>query len=282
MWTTIALVAAIFLFALAALLWLRRLRRDPRLTPPSLFTAIGFAIPDESALARFVNRIAQTGRPYPVTDGIGGAYYQLALADGVEFWTALNTDRLIEAATPFFRADNCNDLSIERPIPDSEWRYEGAFEARVCAELEVGAGARLVFACPDFLLHAGGPWPQPAAIALTAFLHEGELFDNASAFCEAEGDPNAPVFVCTPAGLLQFGRTPVAQTLLRGMVVESRLLKNAQTGNEFYWVRLNVEPLTIDLVGDPRLLAAPPQPGNVLEASVWLAGDWVEHETPRS
>ena len=105
-------------------------------------------------------------------------------------------------------AHNRNALRILRPIPDAEWRYEGAFEAQVLGEVETLTHARLVFACPDYLLHAGAPFPQDAEIALTAFLHKGELFADASTFCETEGDPQAPVCVCTPAGLLQMSKFP--------------------------------------------------------------------------
>ena len=55
-------------------------------------------------------------------------------------------------------------------------------------------------------------------------------------------------------------QVPAAQTLIRGIVRESRLLKNSQTGREFYWARLDIEPLTLDIVADPRLLSAFPRP----------------------
>jgi len=266
-----ALLLIPLLLALAALWWLRRLRHDRRLVSPSLFTAIGFPIADQGQITDYVNTIARDGRPYPVAGDVGGSYFQLSLPEGVEFWTAVNTEQQIEAVAPYFRASNRNALRILQAIPDEEWRYEGVFEA------EVAAGGRLVFACPDFLLHAGGSFPQEAEIALAGFVHEAEVWADEAAFCAAQGYGQAPIYACTPAGLLALGKAPACQALIRGLVKDGRALHNSKTGQEFIWAQVRAGAVMLDLVADPRLLKAAPEAGSVVEVSVWLTGDWVEH-----
>jgi len=274
--TSFVILIALLIIAGAALWWLRRLRRDARLRPPSLFSAVGFAIANEAELTALLNRAIDHGQRRPAPADPGGAYYVLASVEGAEVWAALNPEELIEAAAPFFRAGNRNALRLLGASPDAEWRYEGVFEAVLADD----AAARLPFrfACPDYLLHAGADFPQPAEITLVGFVHDAAIYPDIAAFQSAGGEATPlPPKAFTPAGLLSAAPASPTQTLVRGIVRQGRQITNSLTGQPFCWASVESDGVLLDLVGDPRVLSPALQAGNVIEASVWLAGDWPEH-----
>ncbi len=248
------------------------------------FDEIGMPIRGPDDLGVYVKEAFTTGVRHKVPARMGGTYYQLAVPEGPEIWVAVNTAGEVEGFTPYFRAGNKNRVSIRNRVENPDWRYEGGFYAWAAGENaeDEGTSFPFVFDCPDYAIHAGGKFPDPALVTLTGFVHNMQIFMDEDDFYKCQDkDFHLAAESFIPTGLfnekLEKNDPPAATALFAGRLEETGTIKNSMTGKAFFRARIKTLALTMDIVADPKQLESIPGKGNIVQVSAWLVGDWAEH-----
>ena len=135
-----------------------------------------------------------------------------------------------------------------------------------------------VFDCPDVQTYQDLTLPYRGVVQVAAFAHEVTYFPSLTAFERANSttDINLGSKSVVPTGLfsLSGGLTvpPTADVILTGQVVQTKVMKNGFTGDEFVWALIETFGGSYDVVIDSRLLEEPLSQGGVVSGSFWLSG----------
>lgn len=253
---------------------------------PSQFSALGFQVSSGEDLAALASHVADRADSIKVE---GGQYLRWAPPSGEQLWLQLKPNGDAMGMTPHFAGRSAVRAGLEaRVARPSHTPLEGTFLAwaNPPAGAAVGGDYPFVFDCPDAAVHHDLALPAEVVVQVAAFAQQAAVHASAAAY-EAEQAAQGLSFGARsfiPSGLVSPDGQPLdppePHALIAGMVVESAELHNAVTGDGFYWVLVDSLGGTFDLVIDPSLLPALPQPGNVVSGWFWLSGRLRAAEAP--
>jgi hypothetical protein len=184
----------------------------------------------------------------------------------------------VECATPGFRARSRLRARAKRFASDPDCRFcdpllldivdaQGELFYPLATQLDdllltrerVGAGAML-------------------ELGVCAFAHGLEVWADEAAFTAAQADEEVRFAAesLIPSGLFSpEGEEPgpeTAEAIITGRVLEAGLRENLATGETFQHAIVQTLGGHYDVLASPRELAAPLEPGNILQGEFWLVG----------
>ncbi|MFY0524529.1 hypothetical protein ACN28I_15625 [Archangium gephyra] len=114
-------------------------------------------------------------------------------------------------------------------------------------------------------------------LGLCAFAHGLEVWADEAAFTTAQADEEVKFAAesLIPAGLFSPEgpeRPEAAEVFLTGRVLEAGLRENLATGETFQHAIVRTLGGSYDVLASPRELAAPLEPGNIIQGEFWLVG----------
>lgn len=247
---------------------------------PSHLSDIGFQVETEEAFQTLASRAYDEGE---FLETEGGTYVRWAPGEGVELWLQLDPEREIICINPHFTGSSSMRVSlVQRIIRSEESPLDGAFYAwanPLDEEPESGEYP-LVFDAPDYHLHHAVILPALVDVQLSAFAHELRSYENDEAYDESQPEKIkfAPESFIPSGMFAPEGSSidpPLAQAIFSGHVLETSIITNRATDNEFIWAKVRTLGGEVDVVADPVLLNGPVLNRGVVSGSFWLSGQIV-------
>ncbi|MEZ4223305.1 MAG: hypothetical protein R3B13_20335 [Polyangiaceae bacterium] len=250
---------------------------------PSHLSTIGFKVESDDELLDLANTIGPQATPYEVE---GGTYYRWRGDSGEELWLILDNEGDLVGTNPHFSGESSIAVGVQARIervPD--FPLEGAYYVWASPpedDLEAGEYP-FVFDCPDATTYADIDLPGRCTAQVAAFAHEIEFFASEAAFdaSQTEAETRFASKSFFPIGLFsedgEAASPPDATALFTGTVVKAASKTNPMSGNRFHWALVETLGGQFDVVIDPELLAATPEPGGILSGVFWLSGRLVEY-----
>jgi len=240
----------------------------------SNMSCIGITARDQEDFGRRMSLLLERSEPA----GKSGAYELRVWSDasGASVSFVLSKDG-VECATPSFRAQSrlrarakrfaqdpdchfCDPLLLELVDAQGELVYPLAtqLEDILLTRERVSEGALL-------------------ELGLCAFAHGLELWADEAAFTASQADEELkfatesfiPTGLFSPEGE---ERAPAAEAIFTGWVLEAGLRENLATGETFQHAIVQTLGGSYDVLASPRELAAPLEPGNIIQGDFWLVG----------
>lgn len=236
------------------------------------FDNIGFSVDSREALTDLIQR---TGRLGEAVEAPHGRYLRWSPGTGIELWAGVDEGMELLAFNPHFRGSGRMRARVERLQRDRQSPLQGSLFASLVDELE-DDGVPLVVDVPDFDVVADSVQPpELVTLQVAGFAHEIDCFEDEPAFKAVETTFATRSFV--PSGL--FGaqaETARAEAMLTGVVLETSMLRNPETGAAFHALLIETLGGTLDVVAPPDALFGPPARGGVVRGQFWLSARVVD------
>lgn len=236
---------------------------------PTPFSSIGLPLEDVEDVLRLTREMMAASEE--VVFG-GGSYLRWRGEGGAEVWIRVDRGGHLQGLTPSFDGSGRLALTLleETRGPEGSLR-DGTYRARTAGGREAPE-TDLAFDVPDFLTTARRlPLPLAARVQLTAFARR------VGPCPPGTGSGTGPA----PTGEGSPGPSMSPLATLAGTTLESGERRNPLTGRPFWWSLLRTLGGTVDVVVDPEILPAPPEPGRGLEGEFWLSGRVREYALTR-
>jgi hypothetical protein len=255
---------------------------------PSQFSAIGFAVASGEDLATLASRVADRAE---TIDAGAGQYLKWAPPSGEQLWLQVKRNGDAMGMNPHFAGKSSVRVNLEaRVARDSHTPLDGTFLGWANPPAPAGPGGDypFVFDCPDAATHVALELPAIAVAQIAAFAQQVSVYASKDAYDDSQAAQHmnfaSQSFI--PSGLFSPAGEPVdppePHALFAGHVLEAVERRNAVTGQPFWWALVETIGGTYDVVIDPALLPALPQPGNVLSGWFWLSGRLHTEKKPRA
>ncbi len=245
---------------------------------PSHFTSIGFPAESVEEIEALALKVIADTRTFNCPKG---RYLRWASGEGAELWLQMDEAYNLIGVTPFFQKKSVMNVSITRVFHrEDDTVLEGAIRGWVNPKHHNPQIGAFEFVCDvvDIGRYPNLDVPLISPIRLSAFAYNLDVFSSLEAFHASEtgqGKPNPESFV--QSGLTKMGeRTsllPESYADISGRVVETAILRNSHTNQEYYWVLVRTEGGIIDVVCDPTLVAEPITSGDIVSGYFWLCGE---------
>lgn len=211
---------------------------------------IGFPTPDEEAVNEMVIHVLEVATPQQNPYGF---YLVFSDPSGAEIWMQGNFDQELVGFNPHFAGSSALEVEIIERLERDSSEFDGGFRASA-------GGTEFVFDVPDFREVSDAEVPRRATVQLTAFASN----DFAAGSASSDG------FESVPPPDPEMQPRPVAR--IAGPIAGFEKRKNELSGEEFYWLRVTTPVGEIDVVSDPKWLAAEPSVGDRVSGTFWLSG----------
>ncbi|MEP7378940.1 MAG: hypothetical protein ABI725_05190 [Chloroflexota bacterium] len=202
-----------------------------------------------------------------------GEYLRFDLGAGSEAWCHLDAQGRSAGFVPYFAASRPNRVRLDSRVASPASPLDGAF---IALALD-GAGGGLfpfVFEVPDFRTHDRFSLPVTASVALAGFAHSVAIYRDESALRASGSTMAAKSFI--PSGMFRPGGAPIeppqAYALMNGVVAAAEERTNRLTDRMFRCLAIDTYGMSLEVVVDPDLLPATPEPGSIAQLSCWLTG----------
>jgi hypothetical protein len=244
---------------------------------PSHMSSIGFPVESEDDFLRYQTLAADNGR---VLAAPAGTYVRWRAGEGAELWVQVGEENAIVGLNPHFEGTSTLTMRVASRISyPNEAGLDGAFYGWLeeAVEEEAGESVELAFDAPDFALVADLPLPATVQVQLAAFAEDLRTFADEQAFAAAQPadlrlPPEALLAVPAPDTGIDEDAPPEPRAFLTGRVLESELLANPATGEQFRWAKVHTQGGDVDLVADPALAPVDLPAGTIVAATCWLSG----------
>jgi hypothetical protein len=239
---------------------------------------IGFPVRGEQDVNEVIMRVLENVAEIPCPRG---TYYKFADASGAAIYLQGNREHELIGFNPHFEGKSRRLVSLTKAIEKESSELDGAFHAWAAPPDESGETGEypFVFDVPDFRVNEDLTFPRNAEIQLAAFASsEFQIFADERAFYDSqEADVKFASKSFIPSGLFnpnetEPSRPPLAFGVFTGEIKAFELKTNKLTGENFYWFLVETLGGEVDVVADPRLIAAEPQNGGYLSGQFWLSG----------
>jgi hypothetical protein len=254
---------------------------------PSQFSAIGFHVSSGEDLAALASRVAERA---DTIDAADGQYLKWSPPSGEQLWLQVKRNGDAMGMNPHFEGKSVVRVALEARIArESHTPLDGTFLAwaNPPAGSETGGDYPLAFDCPDAATHASLVLPATLTAQIAAFAQQLTVHESEAAYGRASSAQGLSFgsrsFI--PSGLISPSGEPVSppesHALISGHVIEAAEIRNAVTGEPFWWALVDTVGGTFDVVIDPSLVERPVRPGNVLSGWFWLSGRLRTSGAPR-
>lgn len=244
----------------------------------SHFACIGFPIREIREYHALMHEAAARGHRMPLPGG--GTLARWEVGGGPEIWVLVAAGGDVLEATPFFSTGEALRVAVTAHDEDAEEAEAGWMEGWVepVEPDEPVSGAFPVridlvnFPLVRGSLHTGAIIP----VEFCGIAHEATLYPNAEAY-EAVRQVQYQPPMRSFTSVSHFSADPVldeveATALISGVITDTRLLTNAETGAPYWRLRLDTEKVEVSVLVDRETLPAEPQQGNIVAASCWIVG----------
>ena len=243
---------------------------------PSHLSNIGFRINSQDEFQDLAFQACAEGEALPVDNGV---YIKWALGEGIELWVQLDKNDDIVGVHPHFRGwgQMCVGLTREIFRPESA-PMDAAFYAWANPSFDDPESGEFpfVFDVPNHRL-CDIQLPAIVPVQLAAFADELQSYQSDQSFQDFQS-PRIKLasesFI--PSGLFVPGGKktdpPSAHAIFSGHVLDTSIITNPATGNDFCWAKVRTLGGEVDVVADPVLLNGLIVEGGVLSGSFWLSG----------
>jgi hypothetical protein len=244
---------------------------------PSHFTSIGFpaeTLEDIEALAVEVIDATKT------FNCPKGRYLRWASGEGAELWLQMDEDYNLIGVTPFFQKKSVTNVGVTRKFRrKDDTILEGAIRGWVNPKHSNPQVGAFEFSCDvvDIGRYPNLDVPFISPMRLSAFAYNVDAFSSFEAFQASEvgqGKPNPEIF--SPSGLKKTGEgvslLPESYAEISGHVVETALLRNTHSQQNYHWILVRTDGGLVDMVCDPSLATDPIIEGGIVSAYCWLCG----------
>lgn len=242
---------------------------------PSHFSSIGLTVDTESDFETLINRLAPLATS---VKGSGKPYWYWSSPCGAELWLQSNSENQVIGATPAFRGQSSIRVKLTARILRDESGLDGGMHGWAAPDDSDGEGAYpFVFDVPDFGNTEKISLPSIVDLQISAFAHELQVFDSQEEFdaSQTEGLRFAAESLI-PIGLFMADsdsqQPPPALVVFTGQVTASEKKINSFSGAPYHWAVVKTLGGSFDVVIDPELCHAVPQPGNIVSGEFWLCG----------
>lgn len=250
---------------------------------PNHFSAIGFKINSEEEFDSVIGGLLKTDLDQCVTPQ--GIYLRWRQDEnfGPEIWFQVVNDNVV-GVDPFFRGKSetvvgiTDKIEIPGATPLDALMHAWA-EPESAEKIDSGTYP-FAFDMISLQAYENVAIPGLEKLSLCAMAQEVDIYENEQSYNEAQ-DPETPSlapesFIPTglfgPEGGAQF--TPRPEAVFAGRILETKLMKNAHTGQEFHWVLVKTLGATVDVVIDPVYVKKPIKVGGIIAGSFYLCGDF--------
>ncbi|HYO57226.1 hypothetical protein [Archangium sp.] len=240
----------------------------------SNMSCIGITARDQEDFGRRMSLLLERSEPA----GKSGAHELRVWSDasGASVSFVLSKDG-VECATPGFRAGSRLHARAKRFASDPDCRFCDPLLVDI-----VDAKGELFYPLAtqlDDLLLTRERVNEGAVLelGLCAFAHGLDVWADAATF-EAAQEGKEVKFTTEslmPSGLFPLDgteRPPAAEAFITGRVLEAGLRENLATGETFQHAIVQTYGGSYDVLASPQELAAPLEPGNIIQGDFWLVG----------
>lgn len=238
---------------------------------------IGFHIQTETDFQHLADFTFEQGEYIASPNGI---YIRWSVGKGIEVWLQLDLNGDCIGLNPHFSGSARMQVGLINGIQRPPSILDGAFHgwANPSQNDPENGDYPFIFDVPDYDTYQNLTLPCIQTVQLAAFAHELQAFETDEAFKASQTDD--PTFASEsffPTGLFStFGKAddepPGAFAIFCGHVLESALLTNPISDEEFYWAKVHTFGGEIDVIADPLVLDGPLVKGGVIQGSFWLSG----------
>lgn len=244
---------------------------------PSHFTSIGFPAETVEEIEALALEVIDLTRTFNCPNG---RYLRWASGEGAELWLQMDEDYNLIGVTPFFQKKSVVNVGIMHVLHrKDDTALEGAIRGWVNPKHNnprLGA-FELVCDVVDIGRYPNLDLPFISPMRLSAFAYNLDVFSSLEDFQSSEvgqGKSNPESFL--PLGLTKAdqGMTvqPESNAEISGRVVETAVLRNSHSQQNYYWILVRTEGGIVDMVCDPTLVTEPITPGDIVSGFSWLCG----------
>ncbi|MFY0565491.1 hypothetical protein ACN28E_16840 [Archangium lansingense] len=240
----------------------------------SNMSCIGITARDQADFGRRMSLLLERSEPA----GKSGDYELRVWSDasGASVSFVLSEDG-VECATPSFRAQSRLHARAKRFASDPDCRFCDPLLVDI-VDAKGECFYPLATQLEDILLtrervSAG----TIIELGVCAFAHGLEVWTDEAAFTAAQANEEVKFAAesLIPSGLFSpegQERPEAAEAFLTGRVLEAGLRENVTTGETFQHAIVKTLGGNYDVLASPRELAAPLEPGNIIQGEFWLVG----------
>jgi hypothetical protein len=244
---------------------------------PSHLSDVGFHLESEEDFHQLIIQASERGE---TVEAGKGSYIKWSVGQGVELWVQLNRDDEVIGLNPHFAGSGLMRVGITERVSRSESsELDGAFYgwANPSEDEPETGDYPFVFDVPDYRTYHDIKLPCVVNTQIAAFAHELKAFENDEAYEASQ--PEEIKFASEsfiPSGLFspEGESTEPAQAfaIFAGHVLDTAILTNPVTRQEFCWVKVRTLGGELDVVADPQILEGFLVRDGVVSGSFWLSG----------
>jgi hypothetical protein len=241
---------------------------------------IGFEFESQEDFERLAVTTCEEGQPFRTTVG---TYIHWSPGGGIELWAQLDEHDEILGLHPHFSGKGRMRVRVVNEIerPDGTALDGGYYAWANPSDDTVEDGDfPFVFDVPDYRIqeHRSG---SIVVAQLAAFAHELESFRSIEEYDRSQKEGLAfasksfiPSGLFTPEG--NETTPPEAYAIFTGHVLETALITNPTTGNDFCWAHVSTLGGEVDVLADPALVNDVMVKDGIVKGTFWLSGLVVE------
>jgi hypothetical protein len=247
----------------------------------SNLSSLGFAQSTQEEDDDFLDKILASDLLEYETDKGSYLCWRQDESFGPEIWLQ-GIDGNIIALTPYFRGKSKATIALTKKIEDTEESpLYGLVHAYANPTDENESGDYpFAFEMTCLQSYKFDDLPLVMDISLSAICQGYEYWDNEEAHASdlRSKAPEEPIMASEsfiPTGLFTDEENPYPApiALLTGRILETKKIKNTQSGNEFYWALVQSYGISIDVVIDPYYVKKKLKKGGIISGSFYLSGD---------
>jgi hypothetical protein len=240
---------------------------------PSHMSSIGFRVETRESFSDLLAQVVPQSRRVPVADG---SYLLWTGGGGEELWLQIDAAGEGLGMSPHFVGQSAVPVAItERVRRHDQTLLDGAFHcwANPPEGRSDDGDYPFVFDCPNARTYQDLTLPHRGVVQVAAFAHEVTCFPSLSAFERTRSTTELSLGSKSviPVGL--FSRSggptlpPTADVILTGHVLQTKVMRNGFTGDEFMWALVETFGGSYDVVIDSRLIEEPVSQGGVVSGT---------------
>jgi hypothetical protein len=234
------------------------------------YEATGFYFNSEEDFFEFCEEVAEKGKLLPVLGKIRGEYYLLDDYNNIELWAFISDENTNILSIPFYKSENKTKVRVKDILVYSKDSYSGGFscQALIDNDLTIDEDAETFsfnIYCPNWLLYQGKELNKYLNTELNLLAQEIKVYENEESFSariEQEAGVDYASISFFPIGA--FDDEEGYDAILCGEVIDAKLICNEHSQQDFYWILVKTQQLTVNILVQSPMLDTTPDKGNYI------------------